>query len=91
MSDDNMNFSEALERIKSGAKMTRTGWNGSGMYVYLVNGSAFQVNRAPLNEILPMGTMVDYRPHLDMRYADGSFGVWVASQSDLLAFDWVEA
>lgn len=83
-----LNFSQALESIKLGAKATRAGWNGKGMYVYLVSGSEFVVNRKPLNEILPEGTVVNYRPHLDMKYADGTFGVWLASQSDILADDW---
>ena len=83
-----MNFSEALELIKSGSKLTRTNWNGKGMFVYLVHGSEFEVNRAPLNQIFKMGEKIIYRPHIDMKYADGSCGVWSPSNSDLLADDW---
>jgi hypothetical protein len=82
-------FSEALHWMKQGKKMARTGWNGKNMFVYLVQGSTFNVNRAPLLGIFPEGTEVTYRPHLDMKYADGTFGVWLASQSDILADDWV--
>lgn len=82
-------FSEALAWLKQGKKMARTGWNGKNMFVYLVRGSTFNVNRAPLLGIFPEGTEVTYRPHLDMKYADGTFGVWLASQSDILADDWV--
>lgn len=83
-----MNFSEALELIKQGAKLTRTNWNGRGMFVYLVAGSQFVVNRAPLNQIYPEGTVINYRPHIDLKAADGSCGVWSPSNSDVLADDW---
>jgi len=83
-----MNFSDALEEVKHQKKITRAGWNGKEMFVYLVGGSTFNVNRAPLLGLFPEGTSINYRPHLDMRYADGSFGVWLASQSDILAEDW---
>lgn len=83
-----MNFSEALERLKDGYLLQREGWNGKGMFVYLVDGSTFKVNRPPLHGIFPDGTEISYRPHLDMRAADGSCVPWVASQSDILANDW---
>lgn len=91
MSEDSIQhyeFSEALTLIKQGHLMAREGWNGKGMYVFLVPGSVFEVNRAPLLGIFPLGTVVTYRPHLDMRSADGEIGVWTPSSSDLLAADW---
>jgi hypothetical protein len=36
-------FSEALIHLKSGKKVARQGWNGKGMFLFLVNGSTFQV------------------------------------------------
>jgi hypothetical protein len=84
----NLSYSAALSSIKDGEKLTRAGWNGKGMFVFLVPGSVFQVNRAPLLGIFPEGTTITYRPHLDMLYADGTVGVWVASHSDMLATDW---
>lgn len=83
-----MSFGSALERLKSGHKLAREGWNGKGMFIYLVDGSRFAVNRAPLLGIYPEGTVIDYRPHIDMRTADGSCVPWVASQTDILADDW---
>ncbi len=85
-----MNFSDALESIKKGNLLTRIGWNGKNMYVFLVKGSDFQVNRAPLNKIFAEGTNIRYRPHIDMKYADGTFGVWHSSMGDLMADDWIE-
>jgi len=83
-----MNFSEALERIKAGMQVAREGWNGKGMFVFLVPGSTFNVNRPPLLGIYPEGTTVVYRPHIDMKTADGSVVPWVASQTDIFADDW---
>lgn len=83
-----MNFSEALTAAKRGRLITREGWNGKGMFVFMVDGSEFQVSRAPLNKIFPEGTKITYRPHLDMKYADGTIGVWNPSNSDLLEEDW---
>jgi len=84
-----MNFSMALVLLKEKQRLAREGWNGKGMYIYLVAGSTFAVNRPPLLGILPEGTEVKYRPHIDMRTADGEYVPWVASQSDLLAEDWI--
>lgn len=85
---NNMNFSAALEHIKAGAKVWRKGWNGKGMFIFLVNGSTFEVNRAPLLGIFPAGTVVNYHAHIDMKTADGMVVPWLASQTDILADDW---
>lgn len=83
-----MDFSVALELIKKGRRLARAGWNGKGMFVFLVPGSVFAVNRPPLLGIYPEGTVVTYHPHIDMRTADGFIVPWLASQSDLLSDDW---
>lgn len=78
----------AVAQLHAGARVCRAGWNGKGMYLILVPGSVFQVNRKPLIDIMPAGTEVNYRPHVDIRSADGAFVPWNCSQSDLLATDW---
>lgn len=83
-----LSFSQALDNIKAGVKMSRTGWNGKGMFLFLVPGSVFTVNRPPLLGIYPEGTEVRYCPHIDMKTADGSIVPWLASQTDLLSNDW---
>lgn len=83
-----MDFSQALLHIKNGGRVARSGWNGKGMFVFLVTGSTFTVNRPPLLGIYPEGTQISYRGHIDMKTADGSVVPWVASQADLLADDW---
>ncbi len=85
---DMMTFEGALFCLKRGCKVARAGWNGKGMFVFLVPGSTFEVNRKPLLGIFPEGTEVDYRSHIDMKAANGDIVVWTAAQSDLLADDW---
>lgn len=83
-----MNFGEALDMLWAGHKVAREGWNGKDMFVFLVDGSNFTVNREPLATHFGYGYPISYMPHLDMKYADGRVGVWVPSQSDVLADDW---
>lgn len=84
-----MNFSEALSLIKSGSKLAREGWNGKDMFLYLVAGSEFVVNRVPLLGIYPEGTKIKYHAHIDMKTAQGYCVPWLASQADLLSEDWM--
>ena len=85
----NKTFGEALEALKSGNKVARSGWNGKGMFVFLVPGSRFKVSRPPLLGIYPEGTEIQYHAHIDMKTADGQVVPWLASQTDVLAEDWV--
>lgn len=84
-----MEFGTALAALQAGSVVARSGWNGKGMYLYLVPGSTFAVSRPPLLGIFPEGTEINYRAHIDMKTADGSCVPWVASQTDILAGDWI--
>lgn len=83
-----MDFGGALKVLKSGMKVARVGWNGKGMFVFLVDGSSFTVSRPPLLGIYPEGTVINYNPHLDIKNVDGSVSTWVPSINDCLAEDW---
>ena len=83
-----MDFGQALAALKAGKRVARSGWNGKDMFLFLVPGSVFKVNRAPLLGIYPEGTEINYHGHIDMRTADGMIVPWLASQTDLLADDW---
>lgn len=85
-----MNFSQALDLIKADHRLTRLNWNGPGMFIFLVAGSEFEVNRPPLNQMFMPGTKIKYQSHIDMKTAQGTIVPWVASQSDILADDWIE-
>ncbi len=84
-----MNFESALALIKEGKKLGRRQWRNA-RFVFLVDGSQFEVNRAPLNKFYREGTKVTYRPHIDMCGSDDSIGTWSPSMVDLMAEDWYE-
>ena len=83
-----LSFGLAVEAMKLGKKVARDGWNGKGMFLFLVSGSTFKVNRAPLLGIYPEGTEINYHAHIDMKTANGTIVPWLASQTDVLADDW---
>lgn len=85
---EGLTFGQALEALKLGQKVARKGWNGKGMFLFLVPGSTFKVNRKPLLGIYPEGTEINYCPHIDMKTTDGKIVPWLASQTDVLAEDW---
>ena len=84
-----MDFSLALQAIKNGKRVRRYFWNGKGMFIFLVKGSKFKVNRQPLLEAFEEGTEVEYQDHIDMKTSHNSIVPWIASQTDMLAEDWV--
>lgn len=69
-----MDFGKALEQVKLGSRIARDGWDGEGMWVEL---------QTP-DENSKMG-----RPYLYMSPVDGALVPWVASQTDILAEDWM--
>lgn len=88
-----LTFGQAIEALKEGKKVARSGWNGKGMFVYLQKG--FELKEPARNEILAQYQLensnqpVTLCSHIDMKAADGSIVIgWLASQTDMLAEDW---
>lgn len=90
METSSLDFASALKWLKHGRRASRRGWNGEGMFLFLVPGSTFKVNRPPLLGIYPEGAEINYHSHIDMRTADGQIVPWLCSQTDMLAEDWYE-
>lgn len=89
VTDGKMGFEFAILSLKSGKKVARKGWNGKGMWLYMVPGSTFNVAEGrPLAAHLPVGEEVKYNAHIDMKAADGSHFAWNPNALDLLADDW---
>lgn len=68
-----MGFEAALDLLKNDQRLTRTGWNGKGMWVALQTPDAHSKMS---------------RPYIYMSTVDGALVPWVASHTDLLAQDW---
>ena len=87
----NMNFSSALTELKQGYRVQRSGWHGKGMFLFIVKGDAVQraINERYGNPDVPELGM----PVVDaiyMKTADSKLVPWLASQTDILADDWVQ-
>jgi len=91
---ETFNFSEILELLKNGRKVCRIGWNGKGMWITYQRGYpegvAINQNTARATG-MPEGTVCRFLPYLMMRTAQGDFVPWLASQTDILADDWMLA
>lgn len=66
-------FPTALDALKSGYRVARSGWNGKGMWLALQRPDAHSKMTLP---------------YIYMRTAQGDLVPWLASQTDLLAEDW---
>lgn len=86
-----MPFSHALEAVKQGKKAAREGWNSKVMYIYLQPGSIINGKRDGRNPHLQqMDNNVWICSHIDMKAEDNVIIIgWLASQTDLLADDWI--
>ena len=84
-------FGKALDVLRDGDAVTRLGWNAPRQSVFLVPGSTIEVAAdRPLGKALPflVGESVEYRPHIDLRTANGEIVTWQPTISDVLADDW---
>jgi len=79
-------FGWALAKLKDGLRLSRAGWNGKGMWLYLVPAVSYPAQTEAAKEHL--GPMVPYRAYIAMKTVDGDVVLWVASQTDILAEDW---
>ena len=77
-------FGEAIKYLKRGMKVARKGWNGKGMFLEYVD--PYMNSRFQLIETNPAGTFL---PWIGMKTTDNGFVPWLASQTDILAEDWV--
>lgn len=91
--DETFDFGKAIGLLKQGSKVARKGWNGKGMFLVLQNGSYVpggHMRNDPARKYYE-GRDVTIMPHIDMKTADDTYVVgWHASQTGMLAEDWVE-
>lgn len=79
--NNKLNFGEALFALKYKRKVQREGWNGKGMWLEL------QVPDEHSKMTLPYIYM-EY-PVGHVAYPNGCRVPWLASQTDILAEDWL--
>lgn len=85
-----MDFGSALNALKGGFKVARRGWNGKGMYLYLVPENRYPptTNAGHGIAVKHADGKVPYRAYIAMKTVDDDVAVWTASQTDVLADDW---
>ena len=78
-----MDFGWALRQLKEGRKVCRLGWNGKGIYIELQRPDEHSKMTQPYICIVTTGLQSDN--------PDAPRGVvpWIASQTDMLAEDWM--
>ena len=74
-----MDFGAALQELKRGNKVARSGWNGVGLWLEL------QTPDANSKMTLPY-IYINYPD--DAKTTPGAKVPWLASQTDMLAEDW---
>lgn len=92
-----MDFGKAIEALKQGYKVTRKGWNGKGMFLWLKPAGEIKAEwcKDPMLKTLAeenggcieaLGTICMFT-----RDSNGRCAIltgWLASQSDMLLDDW---
>lgn len=69
-----MGIGEAIAHMRNGGKVARKGWNGPGQWIALQAPDVLSKMRKPYIYISPV---------------DGELVPWLASQTDILAEDWL--
>ncbi len=71
---DNFDFGNAVRALKKGFRVCRIGWNGKGMWLAL--------------QVPDSGSKMSL-PYIYMKTVDNKLVPWLASQTDILANDWM--
>jgi hypothetical protein len=78
-----MSFGYALEWLKEGKQVARKGWNGKGIFIELQTPDEHSKMTHPYIFIDTTGLQTDNK------FAPKNRVPWLASQTDMLADDWI--
>jgi hypothetical protein len=89
------NFGWAIEKLKAGKKVARLGWNGKGMYLWLMPAATVKAEWCKEPHLRQLaeanGGEIEALGSIRMLTADKKILTgWLASQTDILAEDWIE-
>lgn len=94
----NITFGAAIEALKQGKRVTRQGWNGKGMFLWLKPSTTIHADWCKDEmlktlcennggQIEALGTICMYTTNSNGRKA--ILTGWLASQTDMLSEDWI--
>jgi len=101
-----MNFGQAMELLKQGKMVARTGWNGKDMFIFMQVPAVIGKEIVPKMQSLPDAVKAKFQERfdnsikqLDAIYYSNQLAIvnssnaingWTPSVSDALAEDWIE-
>lgn len=95
-----MNFGDAIQIVKEGGMVARSGWNGEGMFVFQRPADTLSKDFIPNVKSLPEQVKevlideekdIEFTSYLCLFSADKKVvNGWLASQTDMLAEDWIQ-
>ena len=93
-----MNFGKAIEALKAGEAVQRSGWNGKGLFVIKQVPAHITEDIIPKMQSLPQrakdlilaseNKYIDYTNQMLIINPNGRADSWVPSSSDVFAEDW---
>jgi hypothetical protein len=95
--EENKNFGEALAALKEGKRVSREGWNGKGLFVFMQVPAEIGFDIIPKMQSLPQSVKdefakrkgaITYQNQMAIVYPNNSIHGWCPSSSDALATDW---
>ena len=89
---ENLDFGQAILALKEGKRVARSGWDGKGMFLYYVPENKYPASRNEHGTMVGVfeNDMVPYGAYIAMKTAQNNVVPWwLASQTDVLAEDWV--
>ena len=81
-----MGFGKAIEAMRMGKKVARKGWNGKNQYIQLATGISYKTTTG---EIVNCEHEAIGNKAIAFVGTSGVQMGWLASQSDMLADDWM--
>lgn len=87
----NLNFGAVINALKEGKKVSRIGWNGKGMYIWLLPKSIVKrewIKDPMLLEAFGDKDTLECGYCIRMKNAQGTVDTWHPSIPDIFAEDW---
>lgn len=81
-------FGMATEAALLGKRVARAGWNGQGMFAYIVPAASYPAQTGAAKAHFGEGALVPYRAYWALKTAQNDVATWTPSGSDTLADDW---
>ncbi len=82
-----LTFGEATAAALEGKAVSRAGWNGQGMFAYIVPAAEYKAETEVAR--IHFGEKVPYRAYWALKTAQNDVAMWSPSGSDTLATDWI--